>query len=178
MIPCVHLRTFLEWKAVSPFWYNKERTVVFESSLTVFSHAASHCWLKEGVPMRRIPLLHSLWFAIPATVIVELSNQGLNTLTHSYWGDALSLVYFTGYGLYCLQNYIGCREYHCAITGPGFLLAAGVLLLRDIGLFDHGLGVPYLVFAAAALLGYLLEWQYWKRTGSHFRAARAEQQPH
>lgn len=119
--------------------------------------------------MRRIPLLHSLWFAIPATLIVAALNSVINTLTHSYWGDALTLVYFTSYGLYCLQNYALCREYHCAITGPGFLLAAVVLLVRDLGLFDHGLGLPYLVFAAAACLGCLLEWQFWKRTGSHFR---------
>ncbi len=119
--------------------------------------------------MYRIPLLHTLWFAIPATLIVASLNAGLNTLTHSYWGDALTVVYFTGYGLYCLQNYRGCREYHCAITGPGFLLAAGVMLVRDIGLFDHGIGVPYLVFVAAACLGFCLEWRYWKRTGSHFR---------
>ncbi len=122
--------------------------------------------------MRRIPLLHSLWFAIPATLIVEASDAGLNSLTHSYWGDALTVAYFAAYGLYCLQNYLGCREIHCAITGPGFLLAAGVMLLRDVGIFDQGIGVPYLVFAAAAGLGCLLEWQYWKRTRSHFfRAA-------
>jgi hypothetical protein len=112
----------------------------------------------------------SLWFAVPLTLIVSALNSGLNALTHTYWGDALTLVYFTGYGLYCLQNYRACREYHCAVTGPGFLLAAGVLVLRDIGVFDHGLGLPYLVFGAAACLGCLLEWQYWKRTGSHVRA--------
>ncbi len=126
--------------------------------------------------MRRIPLLHSWWFAIPATLIVYAGNYGLNTLTHSYWGDALALVYFTAYGLYCLQNYVGCREYHCAVTGPGFLLAAGLLLVRDTSLFDHGIGVPYLVFFAAALLGHVLEWRYWKRTGSHFRTTSVEQQ--
>jgi hypothetical protein len=126
------------------------------------------------IPTRRIPripLLHSLWFAIPATLIVEASNAGLNSLTHSNWGDALTVVYFAAYGLYCLQNYLECYEIHCAITGPGFLLAAGVMLVRDLGPFHYGIGVPYLVFAAAACLGCLLEWRYWKRTGSHFRTA-------
>jgi hypothetical protein len=119
--------------------------------------------------MRRIPLFHSLWFAIPLTILVWAASAGLNALTHTYWGDALSLVYFTGYGLYCVQNYLHCREVHCAVTGPGFLLAALVLLLRDIGLFDQGLGLPYLIFAASACLGFLIEWGYWNRTGSHFR---------
>jgi hypothetical protein len=121
--------------------------------------------------MRRIARLHSLWFAIPATVVVAAADSGLNALTHSYWGDTLSLVYFAAYGVYCLQNYLHCREVHCAVTGPGFLLAAGTLLVRDVGLFDHGLGLPYLVFALSACLGCLLEWSYWKRTGSHFRVA-------
>ena len=118
--------------------------------------------------MRRIPLLHSLWFAIPATLIVYASDAGLNRLTHSYWGDALTVVFFAAYGLYCVQNYLHCREAHCAITGPGFLLAAGMMLARAIGLFAYDLSVPYLVFGAAACVGCLLEWQYWKRTGSHF----------
>jgi hypothetical protein len=119
----------------------------------------------------RIPLLHSLWFAIPATLIVEASTAGLNSLTQSDWGDTLTVVYFAAYGLYCLQNYLQCREIHCAITGPGFLLAAGVMLVRDLGPFYYGVGVPYLVFAAVACVGCLLEWRYWKRTGSHFRTA-------
>jgi hypothetical protein len=121
--------------------------------------------------MFRIPLLHSLWFAIPATLVVSAADSGINALTHSYWGDGLTLVYFVGYGVYCLQNYWHCREVHCAVTGPGFLLAAALVVLRDVGLFDRGLGLPYLVFALSACLGCLLEWRYWKQTGSHFRAA-------
>ena len=120
----------------------------------------------------RIPLLHSLWFAIPATLLVEASTAGVDQLTHSYWGDALTVVYFAAYGLYCLQNYRSCREVHCLITGPGFLLAAGMMLVRDRGPFQYDIGVPYLVFAAAACVGCLLEWGYWRQTGSHFfRAA-------
>jgi hypothetical protein len=119
--------------------------------------------------MRRIPLLHSLWFAIPATLLVYAGTDGLDRLTRSHGGDALTVAYFAAYGLYCVQNYLHCREMHCLITGPGFLLAAGTMLARDLGPFDYGLGVPYLVFGAAACGGCLLEWQYWMRTGSHFR---------
>lgn len=117
--------------------------------------------------MRRIPLLHSLWFAIPVTLLVEAATAGLDQITHSQWGDALTIGYFAAYGLYCLQNYLQCREVHCLITGPGFLLAAGLMLVRALGLVDYSLGVPYLVFAAAACVGCLLEWRHWQRTGSH-----------
>jgi len=121
--------------------------------------------------MPRIPPLHSLWFAIPATLLVEASNVGLNGLTQAHWGDALAAGYFAVYGLYCLLNYRRCREVHCAITGPGFLLAAGGMLVRASGLVTLNVGVPYLVFVAAACVGCLLEWRYWQRTGSHFRTA-------
>lgn len=121
--------------------------------------------------MRRIPLLHSLWFAISATLIVSAGTAGLDQLTRSHWGDALTVAYFAAYGLYCVQNYLHCREVHCLITGPGFLLAAAMMLLRDLGVYDHGLALPYLVFGAAACCGCMLEWLHWKQTGSHFRAA-------
>ncbi|SRR5579884_336140 len=119
--------------------------------------------------MRRIALLHSWWFALIATCVVFGLNVLVDLVTHTYAGDIFACVYFGAYGLYCVQNYLGCREYHCLITGPGFLLAALVMLLRVTGVFDHGYGLPYLIFALAALLGHGLEWQYARRTGSHFR---------
>jgi len=64
-----------------------------------------------------------------------------------------------------VQNFAGCGEYHCAITGPGLLLAAVLMLLRITGVFDHGFRLPYVVFGLAALVGHALEWRYWKRTG-------------
>ena len=118
--------------------------------------------------MRRIPLLHSLWFAIPATLLVSAATDGVDQLTRSQWGDALTVGYFAAYGLYCVQNYRHCHEVHCLVTGPGFLLAAGLMLVRAFGLVEYSLGVPYLVFAGAACMGCLLEWRYWQRTGSHF----------
>ncbi|HEX9067185.1 MAG TPA: hypothetical protein VF807_00340 [Ktedonobacterales bacterium] len=121
--------------------------------------------------MRRIPLLHSLWFAIPATLLVYAGSDWLDHLTRTRWGDALTVVYFAGYGLYCLQNYLHCREVHCLVTGPGFLLAGGLTHVQGIGLFAYGLDVPYLVFGTAACVGCLLEWQYWRQTGSHFLMA-------
>ncbi len=58
-----------------------------------------------------------------------------------------------------------------AVAQPGYLLAALLMILRDTGVFDHGFGVLYLVFAAATLLGHVLEWRYRRRTGSKYRLA-------
>jgi hypothetical protein len=50
----------------------------------------------------------------------------------------------------------------------GWDVAAVLMLVRALGLVEYSLGVPYLVFAAAACVACLLEWRYWQRTGSHF----------
>ncbi len=118
--------------------------------------------------MRRIPLFHEWWFAICSVLIVEALDIFIDQATHSITGDYLGIAFMALYGVYCLQNYVACREVHCAVTGPGFLLAASLMVLRDTGTFDHGVGLPYLAILLAALAGCGLEWRYARRTGSHF----------
>ncbi|SRR5579875_6669 len=125
--------------------------------------------------MRRIALLHAWWFALFSVAVVLGLNILLDLVTHTLTGDIIACVYFGLYGIYCLQNYLNCREYHCLFTGPGFLLAAVFMLLRLTGIFDHGYALPYFIFALAALLGHGLEWRYVRRTGSHFRVANTHQ---
>jgi hypothetical protein len=118
--------------------------------------------------MRRISLLHSVRFALFSPVIALTLNYVVNLATASNAGDNLATVYFALYGIYCLQNFIRCREYHCMITGPGFLLASLLMIFRDTMIFDHGFGLPYVVFTVVALIGHTLEWRYVQRSGSHF----------
>jgi len=40
---------------------------------------------------------------------------------------------------------------HCAVTGPGFLLAAAMMTLRDTGVFAEGFEVSYVVFSRSRL---------------------------
>ncbi len=60
-------------------------------------------------------------------------------------------------------------ERRLMITGPGFLLAALLMLLRITSVLDLGYGVPYLVFVLAVIVGHSLEWSYHRRSGSRFR---------
>jgi hypothetical protein len=131
----------------------------------------SFCQDKEAA-MRRIPLFHAWWFAIGSFILVDALNTTLDQVTHSPAGDYLGITFLGLYGVYCLQNYLGCLEIHCAITGPGFLLAAGLMVLRVVGIFDQGIGFPYLVAFIAAFVGFCLEWIYAQRTGSHFLARK------
>jgi hypothetical protein len=124
---------------------------------------------------RRISVLHAWWFVMLMFLVVFGLNILLDDFTHALAGDVIPLVYFGFYGLYCLQNYLGCRAYHCLITGPGFIFATVLMLLRVTGFFDHSFGIPYIVFALTLVIGHGLEWRYWKRTGRRFRCLTAGQ---
>jgi hypothetical protein len=89
----------------------------------------------------RLPFVNTLWFGIPATLVVLGLNILLNMTTRTFAGDYLATAYFALYGLECVENYLACRQYHCLITEPGFLLAAVAMILRDTGVFDHGFGI-------------------------------------
>jgi hypothetical protein len=82
------------------------------------------------------------------------------------WGDVPALVLFAGYALYCAQNFVRCREVHCAITAPGFAIAALLMLLRLMGVAHYAYGLPWLIFLVSACVGFCAQWFYRKRTGS------------
>jgi hypothetical protein len=119
--------------------------------------------------MMRVPLFHNIIFMVLSPFVILVANFLVNLGTHSMWGDSLAIVYFSLYGIYCVQNYLHCHEYHCLVTGPGFCLAGILMVLRDAELFDHGFGVPFVVFFASAVVGHAFEWKYFKHTGTRFR---------
>lgn len=116
----------------------------------------------------RIPLLHDCRFAVAATGVTVFLDAYATAHGHEFWGDLLAAAWFIAYGLYCTQNFLGCREVHCGITGPGFLIAAILMLLRLTGVQAYGFGLPWNVFGAAALIGYFAESWYKTRSGTTF----------
>ena len=72
-------------------------------------------------------------------------------------------------GSYCLANFWHCRETHCAVTGPGWTLAAllgfAAALAPRAGLSWYRLSVETLVFVVILCAGYGLEWLVAARTG-------------
>ena len=84
-------------------------------------------------------------------------------------GLAIASVWAAIAGTYCLANFWHCRETHCAVTGPGWTLAA---VLGFVAALAPGTGLAwYRVNAAAAVFvvvlaaGYGLEWLVAARTG-------------
>ena len=74
------------------------------------------------------------WFA------ASLVAWGLLSLCGIYWhplqaSAAATILFAAGAG--CVANWLKNRTFHCAITGPLFLIAGFVFLLRDV------LGLPF-----------------------------------
>src|SRR5260221_14697062 len=78
-------------------------------------------------------------------------------------GLALASSYLAFLGSYCLLNFRQCRETHCAITGPGWTLAAllGLAAVAAPGPALSWYGVTGESIAAITIctLGYGLEWR-------------------
>jgi hypothetical protein len=82
-------------------------------------------------------------------------------------GDIAATALFLGYAIYCAQNFLRCGEAHCAITGPGFFVAAALAALRAIGVSINP-ELPWIVFVGSYVLGMLVEAALKARTGSRF----------
>ena len=86
-------------------------------------------------------------------------------------GLALASGYLAFLGSYCLLNLRECRETHCAITGPGWTIAAllcfAAVLTPGSELSWYRVTGESLAVIAICILGYGLEWAVAARTGSH-----------
>ena len=72
-------------------------------------------------------------------------------------------------GTYCLANFWHCRETHCAVTGPGWALAAvlgfAAALAPWASLSWYRVSVEAVVFVVILAAGYGLEYVMAARTG-------------
>jgi len=66
----------------------------------------------------------------------------------------------------CFANWVRNRTYHCAVTGPIFLIAGVVFLLAGGGIIHvNALWIwPFVLIGAG--IAFLLEWRYAKRSAS------------
>jgi hypothetical protein len=66
---------------------------------------------------------------------------------------------FAALGVACLVNVAVNRAYHCAITGPFFLLVAGVLTLRAAGLWEISISGLWPIVLIVVGFALVLEWR-------------------
>jgi hypothetical protein len=85
-------------------------------------------------------------------------------------------------GTYCLANFWHCRETHCAVTGPGWTLAAvlgfAAALAPGAGLAWYRVNAAVAVFVVVLAAGFGLEWLLASRTGRRtLGRGRPEREP-
>ena len=105
-----------------------------------------------------------------ASVVLPLSVQP-NTTTHSTVTTVLYAGPWRAWGRpCCLLNFRQCRETHCAITGPGWALAAllglAAVLAPGSALSWYGVTGEGIAAIAICVLGYGVERAAASRTGS------------
>ena len=106
--------------------------------------------------------------AICYWLTVSLIAWGALNLVGVYWRPLHASSWVTcllAMAVGCVANWLRNRSFHCAITGPLFLLASIVLQLSDVGMVRvNTLWVWPLVLTGTGI-AFLLEWRYAKRRG-------------
>jgi hypothetical protein len=105
----------------------------------------------------------------PAGVVIAVASFAAGGAVGGRAGLAIASTYLTIIGMYCVLNFLRCRETHCAITGPGFLLAAALGLVTALApgpaLSWYRTGTEAVVYLVILAAGYALEWAVTARTG-------------
>ena len=109
----------------------------------------------------------------PATIcywlVVSLMAWGALGLIGSYWSplhasSAAACLFAMAIG--CLANWLRNRSFHCAITGPLFLIGGVVFLLSGARMIHIDTHRVWAVLLIGVGIAFLLEWLYGKRPAS------------
>jgi hypothetical protein len=106
------------------------------------------------------PISGVLRFAVACLLVGAVSAFDSYASRHgSIAGGIVAALLFLGYSMYCVQNFLRCREIHCAVTGPGFLIAA---LLETLRLFGVAIqpSWPWAVFVGSYVVGMTVEYAF------------------
>ena len=104
-----------------------------------------------------------------AGVVVTVAFFAAAAAVGGRGGVAIASVWVAVAGSYCLANFWHCRETHCAVTGPGWALAAvlgfAAALAPWASLSWYRVSVEAVVFVVILAAGYGLECVVAARTG-------------
>ncbi len=99
----------------------------------------------------------------------SLVAWGVLSLFGIYWhplhaSSATTILFAAGIG--CAANWFRNRTFHCAISGPLFLIAAFVFLLSSVTTFRVNVSWIWVFVVTGVGVAFLLEWRYAKRSAS------------
>lgn len=75
-------------------------------------------------------------------------------------------VTFFAFGLYCLVNFVRCREVHCLITAPAYFLVSLVALLKTWALLDLSWNAIWIGAVVITGVAYFIQYCYAAASGS------------
>jgi hypothetical protein len=107
------------------------------------------------------PAAMSYWFA------ASLVAWGVLVAVGNYWRpldwySASTILLAMGIG--CVANWLKNRSFHCAITGPMFLMAGIFFLLADLRIVHVNARFVWSLVSIGTAIAFLLEWRYAKRS--------------
>ena len=109
----------------------------------------------------------------PATIcywlVVSLMAWGVLGLIGIYWSPlhaSSAATCLLAMAIGCLANWLRNRSFHCAITGPLFLIAGVVFLLSGAHMIHIDTHWVWAVLLIGVGNAFLLEWLYGKRPAS------------
>jgi hypothetical protein len=99
----------------------------------------------------------------------SLVAWGVLSLVGIYWHplhalSAVTILFAMAIG--CAANWYRNRTFHCAITGPVFLIAGFVFLLPDVATFEGNNSWVWPFVLIGVGLAFVLEWWYARRPAS------------
>ena len=104
-----------------------------------------------------------------AGVVVAVAFFAVAAAVGGRGGLAIASAWVAVAASYCLANFWHCRETHCAVTGPGWTLAAvlgfAAALAPGADLSWYRVNVVTIVFVVILAAGYGLEYMVAARTG-------------
>jgi hypothetical protein len=100
--------------------------------------------------------------------IVSLMAWGVLNLIGIYWRPlhASSAACSFAIAIGCLANWRRNRSFHCAITGPLFLIGGVIFLLSGVRAVHVDMSWVWPVLLVGVGIAFLLEWMYGKRPAS------------
>lgn len=104
-----------------------------------------------------------------AGILIAVASFAVAGAVGGRAGLAIASGYVAVIGVYCLLNFLHCRETHCGVTGPGWLLTSmlgfAAALAPGSALSWYRTRTEAAVFLVILAAGYGLEWAVAARTG-------------
>jgi hypothetical protein len=131
--------------------------MAYDVALTIMGHT------KQLEACCSSPAALCYWF------VVSLIAWGVLSLIGTYWrplhaSSEAPCLFAMAIG--CLANWTRNRSFHCAITGPLFLIGGVVFLLSGVRIIHISMLWVWPFVLIGTGIAFLLEWVYGKRSAS------------